>query len=122
MNDAYDEALQALFAAAREDLEGSDLTRRVVAATQRQRLLRLGTAALVVVALLTGAWAWLALPLLDFALLLSRTLTASLLDLGESWLALLLLPLNSLGGLLALGTKAVLMLRRRMLAATLTRR
>lgn len=114
MTESRDGRLLALFAEAREELDGRELTERVVLRTTRRRLLWLGSGTAFALAALLAAWAWLAIPLLEFALLISQVLTASLVDLGEGWLALLLLPVNSLAGLVALSGKGILMLRRRL--------
>ena len=114
MSSEHDPRLQALFARAEEPLEGRDLTTRVLSAARRRRLLALtGGAAAVLLALL-ASWLLLAIPLLEFAVLISSLLTTSLVDLGEGWLALILLPVNSFAGLLALLLRAAQLVRRRM--------
>lgn len=117
MNAQLDPRLKSLFDEAKQDLDGEALTERVVATTRKRTHLLLAVAIAAALAVLAAAWLTLAMPLLDFAVLLSRLLTASIVDLGEGWLALLLLPLNSVAGLLALCTRGVLLLRKRLLKA-----
>jgi len=112
MNAQLDPQLKCLFDRARQDLDGEALTERVVATTRKRTRRLLAVAIVAALAVLTSAWLILAMPLLEFGVLLSRVLTTSLIDLGDGWLALLLLPINSLAGVLALCTKGALLVRK----------
>jgi hypothetical protein len=114
VNTQTDPRLQWLFEQANQNLDGEALTQRVVAATRRRTLRLFAGATLISLAVLAAVWVAFAVPLLEFGVLLSRLLTSSLIDLGDGWLALLLLPLNSVGGLLALCIRGALLVRRRL--------
>jgi hypothetical protein len=116
MSNEHDPRLQALFAQAAESLDEEDIASHVVAAARRRRCLTwvAGFAALLLALLATRLL--LAIPLLEFAVLISTLLTTSLVDLGEGWLALALLPVNSFAGLFALLLRAALLIRRRMVS------
>lgn len=101
-NESRDPLLQSLFRDAVEELDGTALTARVMARTRSYKLLILAGGASMALALLAGAWLIFGLPLFDFALLLSVVLATPLFDLGEGWLALLLLPVNTVASLLVI--------------------
>jgi hypothetical protein len=108
-----DPLLQTLFREAEQELDGTLLTERVMARTRRFRLLLLGGSASAVLLLLGGAWLLLGIPLFEFAVLISGVLATPIFDLGQGWLALLLLPVNTLASLLVLMFKAVRFLQKR---------
>ena len=106
MTDDRDPLLQKLFAEARQDLAGEQFTAQVMAKTKilKYRNLAGGIAALLVALVL----AWLfALPLQEFAQLITRFLAISLLDLGDSWLAWLLSPINNVASVLVICGKGL---------------
>ena len=98
-----DDELQALFAAADEDLDGQDFSREVMAGTERLRRRRIARRASVALGL-----SLLAMPMQDVALAVSQMLIVSLVELEGGLVAELLAPINSVGGLLS----AVLLLLR----------
>jgi len=102
-----DQLLHSAFAEARQDLDGEALTARVMAKTRR--LLYLLTAGVFTLAtvLLVSTWLIFGLPLLEFAVLISEFLTMTLVDLGEGWLALVFMPVNTIASLFLVTAKAI---------------
>lgn len=112
MSEHRDSRLDALFAEARRDLDGDAFTGRVMRRTRslRYRLY----AGLVGLGLVLVACAQLLSPSLqEFALALAWGLTRTVVDLGDGWLAWLASPVNTIGGLIMLGGKALRMLQKR---------
>jgi len=116
MTDHRDPLLQTFFAEARQDLEGEALTARVMAKTQSLRFLLLAAGISAAVLLLTGTWLIFGLPLLEFAVLVSEALTATLFDLGSGWLALVFLPVNNIASLLVVTAKTIHYTRKKLAA------
>lgn len=105
--DNQDQLLQSVFAEARQDLDGTEITARVMAKTRRQLIL-LATGVLGMAAvLLAGTWLIFGLPLLEFAVLISQFLTMALVDLGEGWLALVFMPINNVASVCIVTAKAI---------------
>lgn len=101
MTEDRDPYLQSLFAESQQTLPGDEFVRAVMAKTVRlKRNLYLSTAAVVVV-LLIMSWL-LSWPLVDIALVFSQVLSTEIFAIGDSLLALLLLPVNNLAALLVL--------------------
>jgi len=114
MTDTRDAALESLFRQADESLDGEAITASVMAATRTRQAWLWGAGVAAALAGVLATWLTLGVPLLEFAVQVSNLLTTGLVDLGEGWLALILLPINSVAGLLALLAKTVLALRKRM--------
>lgn len=107
ITDNTDQLLQSAFANARQELDGEALTKRVVAKT-RQMLYLLATGGIALaLLLLAGVWLILGMPLLEFAVLISQFLATNLIDLGEGWLALVFMPVNSIASLVIVTAKAI---------------
>jgi hypothetical protein len=116
-----DQLLQTAFAEARQDLDGEVLTDRVMAKTRRLLyLLAAGVFALAAM-LLAGTWLIFGLPLLEFALLISQFLTMTLIDLGEGWLALVFMPINTVASLFVVTAKAIHLGWKKLSGASFTR-
>lgn len=109
--------LQDLFAQAAEPLAGDEICGQVMAAARKRKILAWAGAAAAAVLAVVVTWQLLGVSLLEFAVIVSGTLTANLVDLGEGWMALILLPINSLGGLLAIAARATQLIRRRMVGS-----
>ena len=121
MTEARDPLLQSMFEQARQDLDGADLTRRVMSRT-RKRLLALAAAGgATALAIVLATWSLLAMPLLEFAVLVSQFLTDPLVDLGQGWLALAFLPVNNIASLAVAATKLALMGWKKITGASLVR-
>jgi len=118
-NEQRDPLLQSLFNDAEQELDGTVLTAQVMARTRSYRLLLLTGGASGVLALLAGAWLLFGVPLFDFAVLLSGALATPLFDLGEGWLALLLLPVNTVASLLVLLFRALRIIQKRFAGSAL---
>jgi hypothetical protein len=116
--DTRDPVLQALFVEAEQELAGEALTARVMAKTRVRRYRLLGTVAAGVLLTFTVVWLAFGMPLFEFALLLSTALTTPLLDLGEGWLALLLLPLNTMASVLLILLRGLRLAQRKIFSAT----
>ena len=116
MADDRDSLLQTLFTEAQHDLVDEAFTSRVMART-RGRTYRV-VFAWFSVALVLAASAWLlALPLQEFAQLITQGLTISLFDLGDSWLAWFLAPINNVASLLILSVKVIRIVRKKFRSA-----
>lgn len=119
MTEIHDTGLQSLFRQAEEPLDGEAITARVMAAARARRAWRWGGGVAAILIGVLATWLTLGVPLLVFAVQVSDLLTMSLVDLGEGWLAVILMPLNSLAGLLALTAKGIQLLRRKVLGTSL---
>jgi len=101
-----DPRLQALFAEARQELDGEEFTAGMMARTRLQRyrlpILLSGFALVVTVCALIFTSS-----LLEFVLLVTQVLTTTLVDLGEGWLAWAFSPINNIASLLILSGKAM---------------
>ena len=106
MVDDRDPILQNLFYEAANDLDGEAFIAEVMAKThgRRYRLLTVGFGAALVLAVIV----WLlALPIQEFGVLVSQALTATLIDLGDSWVAWVFAPVNNIASLSILTLKAI---------------
>jgi len=113
MTEERDPLLQALFADSHAEATDDEFTRNVMTKTYalRQKLIATGTVAgvlLILYTVLFGA------PLQDFAILIAQFLSTNIINIGESWIALLISPLNSFAGLLALLFKGLLALQKKL--------
>ena len=121
MTENRDPMLQSLFDQARQDLDGADLTSSVMARTRRRLLTMAGGVLAAGLLVVLVAWSFLAMPMLEFAVLVSQLLTNPLVDLGSGWLALIVLPVNNAASLTVLTTKLALMGWKRLTGASLVR-
>ena len=99
MTEDRDPALQALFAEAREELEGQEqqkFTSRVMAATRRFKLRLLGGSAAAASLVIAMALLF-SVPLFDFAFLVTQILATELVALPAGTLAWALAPINNVG-------------------------
>ena len=113
MSDDRDPLLEKLFAQNHPEVDAQKFTATVMA---RTRLLRVQQMApWVAGALLITVGALLLVPLQDFALLLSRVLSITLIDLGESWAAWLITPINNVASAIIIGVKAIRMGRKKIM-------
>lgn len=121
MSEFRDPTLETLFSEANQELEGETITAQVMNRT-RNRLVTLaaGGALVTLVAVLLG-WYVFAMPLLEFAVLISQFLTNPLINLGEGWVALVFLPINNLASLSVLLAKVSLTAWKRLTGASLLR-
>ena len=121
MTEYRDPTIEKLFREAQRELADEAITERVMAGT-RQRLVRMAALALAgSVVVLLVAWYLFAGPLLEFAVLISQFLTNPLIDLGEGWLALVLLPINNIASILVLTTKVSLLAWKKLTGSSLIR-
>lgn len=118
MSERQDELLKILFAEAEQELDGRAITEQIVATTRRRRWTLLAGGAAAAAAAVLAVWATLGVPLLQLAVLVSEALMTPLFDLGQGWLSLALLPLNTVGSVLAAGAKLAFALRKRILSAS----
>ena len=107
MTEQRDPFLETLFAEARQELDGKVITTHVMARTRSVKLLLLAGGVSAALILVAGARLIFGIPLFDFAVLISQVLATPLFTLGEGWLALLLLPLNTIASLLVILFKAL---------------
>jgi len=107
MTNNYDPILQSVFAEARQDLDGTAFTARIVSRTRRLLYLLAAGGIAFTVILLTAAWLIFGVSLLEFAVMLSEVLTTTLIDLGEGWLALVFMPVNNIAGLFVISARVI---------------
>ncbi len=112
MTDERDPTLEALFGEARQELGGEAFTAQVMRRTRFARL-RAETGWIGAAALLLVAGGLLFVPLQELAVLLAQALSTALFDLGESWLALVLAPINSVATVVVLGARILRVGRKR---------
>jgi hypothetical protein len=118
MTEERDTLLQSLFTESQQELDGEEITARVMAKTRHAKNLLLAgglSAALVILAL---TWLIFAMPLLEFAVLVAQGPTMTLVDLGEGWLALAFLPVNNIGSLLIITARVIRVLHKRIFNAS----
>ena len=121
MAELHDAKLESLFAEAKRDFEGEAITAQVMSRTRNRLFTMLGSGVLLgLVALLIG-WYLFAGPLLEFAVLVSDFLTNPLIDLGEGWLGLVLLPINNIASVVVLTTKVSLIAWKKLTGSSLIR-
>ena len=118
MNEQRDPLLETLFAEAEQTLEGDALTARVLARTRNFRYLLLTGGTAAAAAMLVGTWLFFGIPLFEFAVLVAAFLTTPLLELGEGWLALALLPINTVASALIVLLKGARVLQKKIVAAS----
>jgi len=115
--DRRDPYLQSLFAEAAQELQGEAFSARVMTKTRKLRYLVLTGVAAMVLVFISGAWLLFGVPLFEFAVLVSQALATPLFNLGEGWLALILLPVNTVASVLVIMLKALRMLHKKILGA-----
>ena len=115
-SNGHDPALQHWFVEASQDLEGERITAQVMARTQKVKLQVLAGVVLTGLIVLLLSWLVFAGPLRDFALLLSGLLATPLIDLGEGWLALVFMPLNTGASIAAVVGKVAWNMRKKLLS------
>jgi hypothetical protein len=121
MTEYRDQVLESLFDEANRELEGEAITARVMART-RNRLVKMAASAIsLTLVVLLLSWYVFAMPLLEFAVMVSQFITNPLIDLGEGWLALAFLPVNNIASLSVLLAKASLMAWKKLTGTTLVR-
>lgn len=99
MSDERDPLLESLFAQADVEVQANDFDAKVMAKVERRRRnVLVGRVALV--ALLIAFEFLLSAPLQNSVGVVTDALSASLLDIGNEWLAVIVAPLNSVAGLL----------------------
>ena len=109
MTEHRDPALEALFEQANRELEGDALTARVMARTRNRLVMMVGGAALVTVVAALIAWQIFAMPMLEFAVMVTQFLGNPLFDLGDGWLGFIFLPINNLASLFVLTARGVML-------------
>ncbi|HIG42833.1 MAG: hypothetical protein ABGY96_20940 [bacterium] len=108
--------LQTLFTKAQQELDGETFTMQVVQQMRiRSYRVYLGLACAVLM-VATGLWI-LAIPL-EVVQLITQLLTTSLVDLGDTWIAWLLSPINNIASLTILCVKAFRVARRKISTAS----
>ena len=121
MTDTRDPVLLELFDNARQEFEGQDMTAKVMVKTRKRLATMAAVAATAGLLVLLISWHLFSMPLLEFAVLISQFLTNPLLDLGEGWIALAVLPINNFASIAVLLTKVLLMSWKKVTGTTLVR-
>jgi hypothetical protein len=115
--DDRDPLLQTLFDEAELDFD-DEVFSSVVLARTRARRVRIAAGGICAgLVLLAGAMLFAA-PLHEFANLLAMGLGTTLIDLGDSWVAWIFSPVNTIGSLLIVGAKGIRMGRKRIVSAS----
>jgi len=117
-NEDRDPLLQSLFAEAEQELDGSVLTAQVMARTRSFRLTLLAGGASALLLLLASVRLVFGVPLFDFAMLISEVLATPLVNLGDGWLGLLLLPVNTVASLLVILFKTLRVIQKKVAGAS----
>ena len=105
MTETHDPVLQSLFDEAKQDFEGKVMTASVMAQTRNRLVTKAAVAATFSLVVLLISWYVFAMPLLDFAVLVSQFFTNPLIELGEGWMALIFMPINNIASLSVLAAK-----------------
>ena len=113
MNELRDPDLESLFRQADRELDGEAHTARVMRRIRNLKLLVLAGGLSAALLLLGGAWMIFGVSLFEFAVLISEALATPLFDLGQGWLALLLLPANTVATLLVITFKVLRIFHKR---------
>ena len=109
MTEHRDPSLEALFEQANRELEGEALTAQVMARTRNRLAMIVGGAVLVTVVAVLIAWQIFAMPMLEFAVMVTQFLGNPLFDLGDGWLGFVFLPINNLASLFVLAAKGAML-------------
>lgn len=121
MSEFRDPTLETLFSEANQELEGETITAQVMNRTRNRLVTLAAGGALVTLVVVLLGWYVFAMPLLEFAVLISQFLTNPLINLGEGWVALVFLPINNLASLSVLLAKVSLTAWKRLTGASLLR-
>jgi hypothetical protein len=105
MTDDRDPLVQNLFAEAEQELAAEVFTSNVLAHTRALRYRLVAGWSTAGLALVFIAWL-LGIPQ-ELPQLVAQSLTMTLVDLGESWLAWLISPINNIASLIVLSVKAL---------------
>ncbi len=104
MADYHDPILKELFAEPLMEPADDTFVDEVMTQTRSRMFWLLASLATVALLLVLTAWVFSG-PVLQFTKLLTEALTTSLFDVGDGWLAWILLPVNSVAGLLVISAK-----------------
>ena len=115
MTDDKDPALQALFAIAKQDVADDAFTDQVMSRIDSLRRRAVIGWSVIGLALLGCAWL-LAAPLQDAVPLITQALPSDLIESGQSQVAQVLAPVNSIGGLVAVSFLGLRLAYRKLLA------
>jgi len=122
MTEHRDPVLQSLFAADQLDQidqDAQDFTARVMAKTRKLVYQLAGAMAAVTLVLLICVWVF-AIPLQEVTQLVTQTLSATLFDLGDSWVSWVFAPVNNIASLIVISLKAMRIVHKKVLRASYT--
>jgi len=114
MNSDRIAGLESLFADRNAELEGQEFTHQVMSRTRRIRNYVLVTVAALVIISVLSVWLF-DIPIPGIVMRVSEALTTTLFDLGESWVAWILSPINNVGGLLLVSWKTLRIIRKKVI-------
>jgi hypothetical protein len=117
IDDDRDPLLQSLFDDVELNLDGKAFSAVVIARTRARRVRVAAAGIFVAVVLLIGA-AQFAASGHEFARLLAVGLATTLVDLGDTWLAWIFSPLNTVGSLIIVSAKAIRVGRKKIVSAS----
>lgn len=113
MTEDRDPLLQSLFTESQAVTTDDEFTESVMTKTYARRR-KVIAAAVIASALLILYTLLFDAPLQEFVVLIVQFLSTELVDMGESWFALAVSPLNSVAGLMALLVKGFLILQKKL--------
>ena len=117
MVDERDPLLQSIFAKTQQELDGELFIEKV--GDRIARLKYLVVASGIGLALLLLLFVWMfALPLQGLTVSISQLLTATLVELGDGWVAWILAPVNNIASVLVVSIKVYRMGRKKLMVAS----
>ena len=117
MTDERDPILQELFDGVERELDAEDFTSQVMATSRVARYRAVAGWLSAAVVLLTCAVLFV-IPVQELVTLLAQCLTSGLVDLGDSWWAMVFSPINSVASVLVLTVKLARMAMSRIRSAS----
>ena len=120
MTEHRDPLLQTLFAVDQidqNDLDAQAFTARVMAKTRKIIYQLAGVLAAVALVLLICVWVF-AIPLQEVVQLVTQAVSATLFDLGESWVSWVFAPVNNIASLIVISLKVIRIVHKKVLRAS----
>ena len=121
MTDTRDPVLLELFDSARQEFDGQNMTAKVMVKTRKRLAAKAAVAATVSLLVLLVSWYLFSMPLFEFAVLISQFLTNPLVDVGEGWIGLAVLPINNFASISVILAKGLMMAWKKVTGTTLVR-
>ena len=120
MTEHRDPVLQTLFAVeqtVQDEKDAQVFTKGVMARTRRLVYQIAGVLAAIFVVLLLCIWVF-AIPLQEVVQLITQTVSATLFDLGKSWVSWVFAPVNNIASLIVISLKVMRIVHKKILRAS----